>query len=215
MENKKTKTRQELEAYLKSLLQFMLKSGQAYDMGFEGEAQRLAVALKAILDDPDGSGSLIEKIGLDLYFYDNCPDYDEKLALPMSGLALFAPSSKEKNRYVPRLGRNPGIAMNKAKFNEWWSKPVIVDDAKGVRLTRKDIVNAVSNTEAKGARPVLNEDFNKLLKENPIGWVDDKAGLKKEPLLGMEFASARHIAFEVLVSFEEQLPHYFEGLYPN
>ncbi len=215
MENNKTKTRQELESYLKSLLQFMLKSGQAYDMGFEGEAQRLAVAMKAILYDQDGGGSLLDRLGLDLYFYDNCPDYDEKLALPMSGLALYAPSNKDRNKYAPRLGRNPGVTMKKAKFGDWWSKPVIVDDGKGIRLTRKDVINAVSNTDAQGARPVLNEDFNKLIKENPIGWVNEKAGLKKEPLLGMEFASARHIAFEVLVSFEEQLPHYFEGLYPN
>ncbi|MBE7414889.1 MAG: hypothetical protein HS130_06540 [Deltaproteobacteria bacterium] len=43
----------------------------------------------------------------------------------MSGSRLCA-VEREKNRYVPRPFAEPGIAMNKAKFNEWWSKPVIV-----------------------------------------------------------------------------------------
>lgn len=208
------RTTEELEEYLKALLHFMVKSTQAYDMGFDGEAQRLAVVVKAIVDDQDGSGPLIKRIGLDMYFYDNCPDYDADLNLPMSGLALFSPTDKHKTRYVPRLGRNPGIQLNKAGFDDWLSKPVIIDDGKGVRLTRKDILYAVANTETKApSRPALNSEFNRLIKENPIGWVDEKAAVTKQPLLGMEMASARHIAFEVLLSFEEQRPQYFEGVY--
>ena len=219
MENKKqTKTPQELDNYLKDLLHFIAKSTQAFDMGFDGEVQRMAVAIRAIVDDPDGTGSLLKKLGIDIEFYDNCPEYDAKLALPMSGIALFAPTNKDKNRYVPRLGRNPGVQLKKVSFEQWWNKHVIIDEGQGVRITRKDIVYRVSNTTPPtSARPMLNEEFNKLIKENPIGWVDDNAGLKKAPvqLAAMELASTRYIAFELLLTFEEQRPHYFEGFYPE
>src|SRR3990172_474056 len=219
MENKdQEKTPQQLDKYLKDLLHLIAKSTQAFDMGFEGEVQRMAVAIRAIVDDQDGNGSLLKKVGIDIEFYDNCPEYDEQLALPMSGIALFAPTSKDKNRYVPRLGRNPGVQMKRVSFEQWWNKQVIIDDQEGMRITRKDIVYTVSNTTPPtSARPVLNEEFNKLLKENPIGWVDDNAGLKKNTtqLAAMELASTRHIAFELLLSFEEQRPHYFEGFYPE
>ena len=69
MENKKqTKTPQELDNYLKDLLHFIAKSTQAFDMGFDGEVQRMAVAIRAIVDDPDGTGSLLKKLGIDIEF---------------------------------------------------------------------------------------------------------------------------------------------------
>ncbi|HBG46345.1 MAG TPA: hypothetical protein DDW94_05070 [Deltaproteobacteria bacterium] len=210
----KTRTTEELDAYLKSLLQFLAKSTQAYDMGFDGECQRMAVAVRAIVEDVDGTGSLLDKLGMEIQFNDNSPDYDPKLALPMSGLALYSPTNKDKNRYVPRLGRNPGIPFRKVSFEQWLTKLVIIDEEMGVRISRKEILFAVSNTIPKAAaRPVLNNEFSGLIQNSPLAWVDQKAGLRDPVALSMQFASTRHIAFELILSFEEQKPQYFEGLY--
>src|SRR3972149_8739046 len=120
MENKdQEKTPQQLDKYLKDLLHFIAKSTQAFDMGFEGEVQRMAVAIRAIVDDQDGNGSLLKKVGIDIEFYDNCPEYDEQLALPMSGIALFAPTSKDQNRYVPRVRRDTRAQQERESFGQW------------------------------------------------------------------------------------------------
>lgn len=207
--NIELKTKEDAEAYLKALIHFMLESTLAYDMGFEGEAQRLAVVIRVLFEGPDGSGPLLKKIDKELYLYDNSPEYNPSLGLAYSGLALYAPI-KGKEAYSPRMGRNPGVPIRKANYDEWWHKVVVIDDAQGLKLTRKDIIVAVANTYGDASvRPKLNQEFNKLILDKPVGWVNEKKGVKRSTLQHIEFASTRHMAWEILLALEEQVQHLF------
>lgn len=211
MENKSIvlKTTEDAEAYLKALIHFMLESTQAYDMGFEGEAQRLAVTIRVLFEGPDGSGPLLNRIGHELYLYDNSPDYNPALNLPYSALALYAPK-KGQEAYAPRMGRNPGVPVRKATLDEWLYKAVVIDKERGLQLTRKDIIENVANTYGDGSvRPKLNQEFNKLILDKPVGWVNEKKGVKRSTLQYIQFASTRHMAWEVLLALEEQVQHLF------
>lgn len=207
--NIELKTKEDAEAYLKALIHFMLESTLAYDMGFEGEAQRLAVVIRVLFEGPDGSGPLLKKLEQELYLYDNSPEYNPSHGLAYSALALFAPI-KGKEAYAPRMGRNPGVPIRKANLDEWWNKVVVIDDAQGIKLTRKAIIEAVANTYGDSSvRPKLNQEFNKLILDKPVGWVNEKKGVKRSTLQHIEFASTRHMAWEILLALEEQIQHLF------
>src|SRR3972149_3751730 len=107
----------ELKAYLKDLILFIESSADAYDAGYEGEAQRMAVAMRAIIDGTEKSGPLLERLGLDFYYYDNSPDYHPELELPFVGLALSVRKGAWEG-FIPRLGQNPGVKTKKVSFDE-------------------------------------------------------------------------------------------------
>ncbi len=203
------KTKEDAESYLKALIHFMLESTLAYDMGFEGEAQRLAVVIRVLFEGPDGTGPLLKKLDKELYLYDNSPEYNAAQGLPYSALALYTPK-KGVEAYSPRMGRNPGVPIRKATYDEWWHKLVVIDEGQGIKLTRKQIIEAVANTYGDSSvRPKLNQEFNKLILDKPVGWVNEKKGVKRSTLQHIEFASTRHMAWELLLAFEEQLNHLF------
>lgn len=202
-------TEKELKAYLADLIHFMESSASSYDMGYEGEAQRLSVAIKTIVEGTENSGSLLEMLGIDFYYYDNSPEYNPSLGLPFTGLALYVRKGIWEG-FIPRLGANPGVKTRKASFEEWWNKTVIVEPEMGLSLTRKDIIYSVSNTEGVLLTdPKLNQTFNELILRHPIGWVDEKKGVQRE-LLQVEFASVRQMAYELLKALQEESPEYFD-----
>ncbi|MBI5643493.1 MAG: hypothetical protein HY954_08475 [Deltaproteobacteria bacterium] len=193
---------------LQDLIHFMEASASSYDNEFLGEAQRLAICIRAIAEDTGVNLSILSRLGLkELFFYDNSPDYNPDLGLPFSGLAVVTIGGPE-HRYTPRLGKNPRIKSSKSTFDEWWNKLEIIDSENGISLSREGIILAVSNTYAPGTDPELNEEFNRIILNSPIGWVNEKAGVS-ESLMSIEFASARQIAYELLLSLKEQVPEYF------
>lgn len=198
-----------LKKFLKDLLGFMKDASESYDNLFYGEAHRLAVCIRAIVQGAWASPSILDRLHVQktIYFYDNCPEYDPRIGLPFSGLAL--PVFKGASyMYTPRLGLNPGVKFRKVSFDEWWHKPVIVDSGKGMDISRREIVISVSNTYHGEFDQRLNKAYNELILKNRLDWVDESAAAPEE-LLEIEFASARHIAFELIRSLEEQTPYYF------
>jgi len=199
----------ELKKFLKDLLRFMRDAAESYDSLFDAEAHRLAVCVRAIVQDTGWSQSILGRLCVQrtVYFYDNCPEYNPRIGLPFSGLAI--PTIKGgSSGYMPRLGQNPGVKFRKVSFDEWWHRPVIVDSWKGIDLSREDIVISVSNTYCGASDSRLNRAYNELILKNRLDWVDESAAVPEE-LIGMEFAGARHIAFELIKSLEEQTPYYF------
>ncbi|MBI5901940.1 MAG: hypothetical protein HZB84_00420, partial [Deltaproteobacteria bacterium] len=114
----------DLKKFLKDLLGFMKDASESYDNLFGAEAHRLAVCVRAIVQDTGVCPSILDRLHVQrtIYFYDNCPEYDPRIGLPFSGLALpvFKGGS---SRYTPRLGLNPGVKFRKVSFDEWWHKP--------------------------------------------------------------------------------------------
>ncbi|MBI2412090.1 MAG: hypothetical protein HYV24_02645 [Deltaproteobacteria bacterium] len=201
-------TKENLKELMRALVRFMEGASSSYDNEFTGEAQRLAVCIRAVAEDTGFSRSLLERLKLkSLLFCDNSPDYDPSIGLPFSGLAVVTIGGPV-SRYTPRLGKNPRIRSAMVPFDEWWRKTEIVDEEKGLDLTREGIVIAVSNTQANDVDPSLNDSYNKILLKTAIGWVDEHEATHADMIM-IEFASVRQIAYELLKSLKEQAPEYF------
>lgn len=201
-------TEKELKEYMRQLFRFMKESAESYDMDQLGEANRIAVCIRTLVQDTRLTKSILSRLGLkDLYVYDMSLHYNPEIDLPFSGIAIVT-IGKKTNRYVPRLDGFGRIAPRKVTFDQWWDQPVIVDKGEDLSLTRGDIILGVSNTYFGGLNAKLNELYNEIYTKRPNVW-DGEVDQIGDGMVQIEFASVRHIAFELLVALEEQIPEYF------
>ncbi len=200
----------DLKNFLREVISFMRNSEEAFDNGLQAEAKRLAVCIRILVHDMDQNPSLLTRLGLkNLYFYDNSPDHNPKIELPFSGLAVVTIGAKTP-RYMPRFGGR--IPFKKVSFDEWWNKPVVIDQAKKVRLTRGAIALNVANALGGEADKNLNEAYNSLIQKYFNGPAVEIAGDQPPYDAQIEFVSVRQMAFELLKALGEQLPEYFQAL---
>ncbi len=206
-----TEVRTDLESRLKDLVDFLKKSAASFDGGHPGEARRLATVIQMIVNDDGGASSLLSRMGVKdkLFFYDESPDYNPKIGLPMSGLAIVT-IGKSTHRYVPRLGGNPAL-QKQAPFDLWWSKKVYVDESKNIALSRQSILQGVVNSPVGSSDHNLSGAFAALTGDKtPERAVDaeELVGTDSE-MIAVMFASVRQIAHELLISLKAQLPDLF------
>jgi hypothetical protein len=181
-------------------------SCKSYDEGNQWEAARLANAVCTVVQD-DGKHytSLLKQLGIksSLRFISSC--------LPMvkrggrqQGLVSIRISGDTRTGeanavYVPMLGSSP--FKKRLQFPRWWDE-VVLCDHKG-DLTRKRLVFALRNQEG-GSHfdPVLrNPHYARLARESestPKLIMENKSA----PALGVELASMRQIAWELLETLE-------------
>lgn len=196
---------QDLEGTLRKIIDFMQNSGVSFDKAANGEARRLAVCILALVEDTKTTPSLLARMGLkEIPFLDSSPDYDEKLGLPFSGLTLVTLGAKTMN-YIPRFDKNPNIKS--LSFELWWNKPVIIDKEKGIEMTRRDIVYAVTASNVGTTNPQLHAAFEEISRNWPFGQATS-AGLNSDVVQTL-FASVRQISFELLGSLYDHVPQYF------
>lgn len=206
-----TDVRSDLEGRLKELIDFLKKSAASFDGGFPGEARRLAAVIQMIVNDEGGAGSLLSRMGVKdkFFFYDESPDYNPKIGLPMSGLAIVT-IGKTTHRYVPRLGGNPAL-QKQAPFDLWWNKKVYVDESKNIALSRQTILLGVANSPVGSADHNLSGAFAALTgNKTPERAVEAaEVGESDSDMTAVMFASVRQIAHELLISLKAQLPELF------
>ncbi len=203
------RTKEQNEQLLKDIVYVMRRSVDAYDDGYEGEGQRLAIALLPIIRDTPEMPSILTELGLrDKFFYSVCPDYNPSIGLPFSALATPV-IGKQGSKYKPRLNSNPNLIPKKVSFDEWRNKEVVIDEGKGLHITRERLVTAVANTFSGEVNVQINKAFNELILVNCMGWIDPKEQPNIE-LLPLAYPSIRHIAFELLQSLYDQVPDYFK-----
>lgn len=205
-----SQTEEELKKHLKEQIQFLLRSSQSYDEGFTSEAKRLAVIIRVLLHDTQKSTSLLTLLQeKDISLYDTSVDYDPGNLVPTLGLIMIQVG--KDIGYIPPLdnGSPRRYAKGKIPFDDWWNKIVIVDN-KGNKLTRKDLILAVSNKDG-GAHidPKLDKAYADLTRFNSLGWEFIVDGVKKESSTGPEIASIRQISHEVLKSLKDEFPDCF------
>jgi len=87
-------------------------------------------------------------------------------------------------------------------FNFWWST-VVIDNRKGVRFTRSELVLLVSECDGGvGVSATLDPRYIELAHRNALGWTYNGT----HPFEGAELASIREIAWEVLDTFRRESP---------
>ena len=205
-------TEDELNSHLKEQIEFLRRSSQAYDEGSASEGKRLAVVIRVLLHDTQNSTSLLTLLGKkDILFYDTSLDYDPHNLASTMGL-IMVQVRPNGARYVPPLDDGPLVRYSKARiaFEEWWNKIVFVD-TEGNKLTRRDLVLAVSNKDG-GAHvdPQLNNAYADLTRFNSLGWKFIQNGIEKDFATKPELASIRQMSHEVLKSLKDEFPEYFQ-----
>lgn len=207
-----TKSQTDLFEHLAEQVQFMRNSCESFDSGFEGEAVRLAVALRILLHDTAQSSSLLTQLGRKqkMLFYDSaCPFKEENLA-SSSCLTMMRLSTETGASWVAPLDDLSGArdAHRKRGFETWWSRLIVCKDAQGSMFTRKGLVLTVANKEG-GAHvdPHLDAAYAALSRLNSMGWRSvlngEDSAFRNSPV----YPSIRQIAHEVLRSLQEEFPN--------
>lgn len=189
--------RSELEAHLEEQLRFLRSSCAAYDAGDISEAKRVAATIRLLLHDGGSSDSLLGQLGLKgLAFVDGGDTPSPRNLLATAGLTGLR-ISRNDAVHLPKfaLGAGPHPPALRT-FAAWWTRPAIVDNER-VEISRKDLVLAMANMDG-GAHVDRSMDrtYARLSRQNSIGWVAH-GPTGSMPILGVEFASVRQIAWEI------------------
>ena len=198
-----TQTQQELEEHLRDQLDFLTSSADAFDLGRESEAKRMAVAIRVLVHDTGKSSSLLGQLGRkSVPFCDSACPLTPNSKTTHSGLAFIEMTFEPEpaTRYVAFLdGGTDAPAF--VDFDTWWNAPVFVDSTDR-RLSRRDLVLSLSNRDG-GAHVdrALEPTYADLSRNNSMGWISTLGHgqeEKVEPLGGPERAAVRQICHEVL-----------------
>jgi hypothetical protein len=199
-------SKEELQQHLRDTIQALELSSRSFDEGFEGEANRLAAAIRVLVHDTGSSKSLLDQLGQKtIQFYDTSIPRDPRTIVSYSGLAALNMTPQEA-KYVALLDDLPTDCPPRwISFDEWWNRVIFVD-RQGSETSRRDLILAVANKDG-GAHvdPVLNEKYADLSRRNSLEWrfSSPKGDV---PLKGPEKAAIRQIAHEVLKSLNPTMP---------
>lgn len=206
-------TEDELKSHLKEQIQFLIRSCESYDKGFESEAKRLAVVIRVLLHDTSRSKSLLNLLKMkNILFYDSTVDLPPNVLFAQTGLVrMQIGSSSNELKYIPPLDNDPPERVNKkVPFTNWWNKTVFFDINRN-KFSRNDLILAIANKDG-GAHvdPDLNEAYANLSKFGSLGqFFLIKNGVKEYFNEGPELPSIRQITHEVLKSLKDEFPEYF------
>lgn len=192
-------TRSDLIEQLGEQLSFIAASGRAFDQGSEGEAKRLAVAVRILLHDTGVSTSVLAHLGLKekISYLDTSEPINPLNLAATPGLVAIQ-MSNEGMTYVARLDDGPTTPPRWVPFRKWWEDPV-TKDSHGELFSRKDYVLTMSNREG-GAHVdhSLDVRYANLTRNNSLGWILETHGEAAKPVEhNPALPSVRQIAYAV------------------
>jgi len=162
-----------LQSNFEEQIEFLKASAAAFDAGHEGEAKRLAVAIRVLIHDTDKSRSLMKQLGIKNRDYvDTSLEFAPANLLSHGGLVFVALGPPGNTRFVAMLDDSP--ACKTVPFDTWWNEKVFVDKDRRI-LTRKDLVLIAANQDG-GAHvdPALDARYAEL--DKGLGWIATENG---------------------------------------
>lgn len=214
-----SQTKDELLAHLRDQINFMIASAISFDNGFEGEAKRLAIAIRILVHDTSRSTALLTQLRkMDILFYDSASVFDSRNLLPSNCLTMLRFSKKEGKDMVgdyvaPLNDLSPARNKNKkVGFSRWWNRTTMYKEKEGNEFTRRDLVLTVADKEG-GAHidPKLDKAYAKLSRFNALGWKVYAQGEARDFRNSPVLPSVRQIAHEVLKTLRDGVA----DLYPE
>jgi hypothetical protein len=199
-------TKGELVKHLKEQIAFMQASTASFDNGFEGEAKRLAIAIRILLHETEKSTSLLSQlVKKDISFYDSAIKHEPNAfqTFGLTSIRMTAGRGAGAEYKAPLDDRN----IEKIDFRRWWEENIIYKDGAGNIFTRRDLVTNVADTDG-GAHvdPKLKEAYANLSRFNLTGLISyvngKQSSFKNTPVL----PSIRQIAHEVLKTLKDEIP---------
>lgn len=200
---KYTLTRYDLQKHLSNQVRFLKNSSDAYDAGFEDEAQRLATTIRVLMHDTKRSTSLLTHLDCKqrIFFVSSTSQYIPTNLAPYLAFLVLRTTVGHGGEYIP-LCRTDLQTPNKwLRFDDWWNE-IVIDDKKSI-FTRKDIILNISNKDG-GAHidSKLDTDYAELTRNNSIGWEYLDNGVRKPFDNNPAYAVVRQVVHEVLLSFD-------------
>lgn len=207
-------SREDLERHLQEQVTFLERSVHIYDEGNPEEAKRLATTIRVLIHDTSRSKSLLRQLSLkSIGFVDGgdiplkgnlAPESTLTVLHYREGDAWWEPKYLVDDRPPPHL----------RKIESWWTRPVIIDDEKA-HISRAQLVLAMVHKDGGGhVDPKLERTYARLTRYNSLKWHVQNHG-QISPVLGVEFACVRQIAWEMLNTLERRsraprrnLPHF-------
>jgi hypothetical protein len=183
-----------LKQHLEEHIGFLKTSAELYDEGKVAEAKRLAVSIRVLVHDTQASRSLLGQLGMKgRQFVDTASDRPRTVTTSYAGLVgmLLTPGPPE---YVAHFDTG---SHRLVPFDQWWDAPVIID-FKQREISRKRLILAVANQDG-GAHvdPELDDIYADISRSNSMSRMYSSGG-SWQPIVGVEHASVRQVAHEVL-----------------
>ncbi|MFC2060052.1 SEC-C metal-binding domain-containing protein [Chloroflexota bacterium] len=205
MSSEYIQSNEELQQHLRDTVQALELSTRAFDEGYDGEAKRLAAAIRVLFHDTGYSKSLLGQLGQKtILFYDTCLSQSHThitysgltaIDLTLQGATHVALLDNLPPKYTPRW----------VSFDEWWNRVIFVDQNRS-ETSRKDLILSVADKDG-GVHvdPILDEKYADLSRRNALGWMFQNAR-GEVPIESPQKAAVRQIAHEVLKSLNPAMP---------
>ena len=205
--NSPKRSRAELLELLDENEQFLARSAEAFDGGYEAEAKRLAVVLRVLLHDTAQSHSLLQQLRVKdrLTYLDSADPINPNNLLPTPGLVMLrmtAEAHGATGQYVAPLGMARPSGVRLVSFAGWWQNDVMKVDG---TWSRKQLVLTLANKEG-GAHvdSSLDNRYEDLARHNRLGWMVSGPA-EATPFAGNVVAiGVRQIAYELLEALGRQ-----------
>ena len=186
----------DLVQLLREHIDFVVRSSDAYDEGYESEAKRFAVLLRTLLHDAAPFRSLMANVqGLQGNFISTAiPRKPEKLGAAGKH-GDWIRTAKLDGRPIPFAPLDLSWYARWLPFADWWNEIVFLDDERNA-LSRKDIVVLVAGKDA-GSNFDLNLTFayQRLSMHETWGFAEDRGAEAVKPA---ERAAVRQVVHELL-----------------
>lgn len=192
----------ELIEHLQEQYRFLQSSARSYDIGFDGEAKRLATVIRILLHDTKNSRSLLSSLGIKK----NLSYYDKFFGKDRSNIKAFVGVGMEFTNEGLRYVANNSIPENRSTFDKWWNGIVIIQG--GNIFTRSDVILSVANKDG-GAHvdPSLDSRYTELSRNYNDVWnvsIGNKKGVVEN---GPHLPIIRECANEILLTLKDQVSH--------
>lgn len=202
------RTPEELREQLLEQIRFLRSSAAAFDAGDDAFAKPMATIVRVLCHDRGSTVSLLTQLNLKgIPFHNTASDHHPDSLLPTIALVnQHLSSTGGKSGHLAPLDNRPAPYIRKTSFDDWWGA-VILDDAKGSRLRRSDLVLRMANKDG-GAHvdPQIPADYAAIIRREGFGWyLTDNKGSRPFPGR-VERLSVRQIAHEILVTLSAYAP---------
>lgn len=191
----------ELVEHLRETTEFMVRSCQAYDEGYEGEARRLAVSVRVLLHDTQASTSLLvqlrRKAGLRLWA--TGPDIHPENFAPDAPLLVMRVEAKDgtaRAEWIPRcVAPQEGAPPHEARlvqFSRWWDT-IVLKSVAGVEAQAtaepdpddpsKTSVSLAFNVKVEGGKVVRGDESFFTRRQIVLALANKDGGAHVDPIL--------------------------------
>jgi len=201
-----SRSNEDLKQELKDQISLLQNACNSFDKGLDAIGKHIALILRVLLHHKGQSRSLLEQLNLrDKRFFDSAGPLNANNLLTECNLVRCS-VSHDGAKYIP-MGEPP-ISPKKVKFVDWWGNPVLKDNKKRT-YCRRELVENVADTDG-GAHvdPDLEEAYMDLSRNNSLGWLLSDGDISEAFGGRPELACMRQIAYEVLLTLQENAPEY-------